>query len=424
MGDNEMNQRLEEAIWALKKAKKEGALDSHDSSALFVSWDTLDAYLSHLTQAFNGTNFRHSIAIKTQPHSAVLRYMAAKGFGLEAASLEEVMLAEQANAPFIIFDSPVKRPSEIEYCQQLDCPLLLNVNCLEELERLPEKPRFEVGIRINPQVDIDAPKIYQVSDNESKFGVPISQTNEILDAIERYPVTALHVHSGSSMKQLDEPVNAIMQLVALAKKANERLAHCGSLRRITSLDIGGGLLPELLPELLDGSPSVMENYSQLLQSSIADSWDDFQWTTEFGQWVHYYTGYAVSDVEYALQRDEIRIAFLHLGADFLMRDVYTTPRNLQFCLLDSKGTPKTSALEKHDLAGPLCFAGDYIGRAVQLPKAESGDQLIIMNTGSNAFGLWSRHCSRSIPKVLGVSRRLNEVEVVSKRTGLTELIAS
>jgi diaminopimelate decarboxylase len=412
-----MNQQLQEAIWALAKAKKEGILNSQDSSALFVSWDALDTYLSHLTQAFNRPNLRHSIAIKTQPHSAVLRYMAAKGFGLEAASLEEVMLAEQANAPFIIFDSPVKRPSEIAYCQQIDCPLLLNVNCLEELERLPLKPRFEVGIRINPQVDIDAPKIYQVSHSESKFGVPILQRKEILDAIEHYPVTALHMHSGSSMKQLDEPVNAIMQLLSLAKEANERLTSCGSSRRITSLDIGGGLLPERLGD----TPSVMEKYSQLLQSSIADSWDDFQWMTEFGQWVHYYTGYAVSDVEYALQRDEIRIAFLHLGADFLMRDVYTTPRNLQFCLLDSNGNPKHSTPQKHDLAGPLCFAGDYIGRAVDLPKAEAGDQLLIMNTGANALGLWSRHCSRSIPKVLGVSRLSGRVEIVSERTGVIEL---
>jgi diaminopimelate decarboxylase len=147
-------------------------------------------------------------------------------------------------------------------------------------------------------------------------------------------------------------------------------------------------------------------------------WDDFQWVTEFGQWVHFYTGFAVSDVEYALQRDETRIAFLHLGADFLMRDAYTTPRGLQFCLLDSTGHAKTSERQKHDLAGPLCFAGDYIGRAVELPRAQEGDQLLIMNTGSNAFGLWSRHCSRTIPKVLGVSQRDDEVKVLSERCNL------
>lgn len=409
-----MDQSLQEAIWALAKAKQEGLLDAEDSSALFVSWDTLDAYLSHLTKAFNRSNLRHSIAIKTQPHGAILRYMAAKGFGLEAASLEEVKLAELANAPFIVFDSPVKRPSEIDYCQQLDRPLLLNVNCLEELERLPQKPRFEVGIRINPQVDIDAPEIYQVSQSESKFGVPITQREAILEAIERYPVTALHVHCGSSMKQVDEPVAAVMQLLSLAKEANERLAQRGKSRRITTMDIGGGLSPERLGD----TPSVMQYYAQLLQSSVAGSWDEFQWVTEFGQWVHYYTGHAVSDVEYAVQRDETRIAFLHLGADFLMRDAYTTPRNLQFCLLDSTGRPKSSEPQKHDLAGPLCFAGDYIGRAVDLPKAEEGDQLLIMNTGSNAFGLWSRHCSRTIPKVLGVSRLADDVKVLSERINL------
>lgn len=412
-----MDQRLQEAVWALAKAKQEGLLDAEDSSSLFVSWDTLDTYLPHLNKAFDRPNIRHSIAIKTQPHPAVLGYIAAKGFGLEAASIEEVKLAEDADAPFIVFDSPVKRPSEIDYCQQLNRPLLLNVNCLEELERLPAEPNFEVGIRVNPQVAIDAPEIYQVSNDESKFGVPIKQREAILEAIERYPVTALHVHSGSSMKQVAEPVAAIMQLLSLAKEANERLASSGSSRRITTMDIGGGLSPE---ELAD-EPSTMQHYAQLLQSSLADSWDEFQWVTEFGQWVHYYTGFAVSDVEYALQRDETRIAFLHLGADFLMRDAYTAPRNLQFCLLDAAGNVKSSELQKHDLAGPLCFAGDYIGRGVELPKAEAGDQLLIMNTGSNALALWSRHCSRAIPKVLGVSRTLDEVKVVSERINIANV---
>ena len=125
-----MDKRLQEAIWALAKARDEGLLDAEDSSALFVSWDTLDGYLSHLSNAFDRPNIRHSIAVKTQPHPAVLRHIATQGFGLEAASLEEVKLAEQADAPFIVFDSPVKRPSEIDYCQNLGRPLLLNVNCL------------------------------------------------------------------------------------------------------------------------------------------------------------------------------------------------------------------------------------------------------------------------------------------------------
>lgn len=413
-----MDQRLEGAIRAVANARGQGLLDGEDSSAMFVCWDSLDLYLSHLSAAFNpggaSANVRHSIAVKTQPHPAVLRHIASRGFGLEAASIEEVRLAEQADAPFIVFDSPVKRPSEIDYCQQLDRPLLLNVNCLEELDRLPEQPSFEVGIRINPQVDIDAPEIYQVSQRESKFGVPIAQREAILTAIEKYPVTALHVHSGSSMKQVDGPVAAITQLISLAKEANNRLASAGSSRRISTVDMGGGLLPEYLGD----TPSVMARYASTLQSALSDCWDDFQWVTEFGQWLHYYTGFAVSDVEYALQRDDIRIAFLHLGADFLMRDAYTSPRNLQFCLLDSSGQQKLSEPCKHDLAGPLCFAGDYIGRAIELPQAEEGDQLLIMNTGSNAYGLWSRHCSRTIPKLLGVSPSTGLVEVLSERNNL------
>ena len=54
-----------------------------------------------------------------------------------------------------------------------------------------------------------------------------------------------------------------------------------------------------------------------------------------------------------------------------------------------------------DIAGPLCFGGDFIGRGVELPALEPGDILGIRDVGAYTLSMWSRHCSRGQPPVLG-----------------------
>jgi diaminopimelate decarboxylase len=399
--------------WALQSALYQGLLDETDKAVIFESDDILFDYLNHLRLAFYSFNVMHAVAVKTNPSSSVLKKIVNFGFGLEAASLEEVMLAVNAGAKFenIVFDSPVKTKAEIDYCHQNFPGLNLNVNCLEELDRIPADTNFKLGIRINPVVDTDAPEIYNVSTNESKFGVPISQKEEILNAILIFPVTQLHVHSGSNVKNTEATVEGIKKMLELALEANQLLNSKNIQRRIDTLDIGGGLAPELL----GNDFSNMLNYAAQLEKNCP-ALKQFKIITEFGQWVHFYAGFAVSCVEYLLKRGKKNIAFLHLGADYLLRDAYVKSRNFEFFLFDKDGNPiKDVQTDKYDLAGPLCFSGDYIAKDVTLPMMSSENWLAIAGTGSNSYGLWSRHCSRTIPKIISFSVEKNSIVVEQKR---------
>ena len=404
-----MNPLREEAHWAVKAWQASGQQTEEDSAVLFHSWDAQKRYLNHLAQAFGQARALHAVAIKTQPHLEILKRVVEWGFGLEAASMEEVQLALKAGCPSdrIVFDSPVKTRSEIAFCQENLPGLRFNVNSLEELQRLPEQPTFAVGIRINPMVDTGAPSVYHVSHDESKFGVPIGEREALLAAIERYPVVQLHVHSGSSMAQLDSAVAAIESVVALAQEANARLAAKGLKRQIHSIDIGGGLMPEVLSE----APSRMQGYADALRAACPDLWD-FQIITEFGQWSYFYTGYAYSNVEYAVQRGGTRVAYVHLGADFLLRDAYVKPRGIAF---EAVGEAANRPSVLTDIAGPLCFAGDYLQKGLTMPRLEEGDGLLLLNTGSNAYALWSRHCSRTIPAIYGVDYDAKRLDLLSAR---------
>ena len=402
----------ENALWAFRNAASNSLISKDDSALIFQSWDDLKFNLEQLRAIFDHPNANHAIAIKTNPHPSVLAKIISWGFSLEAASMEEVEMAIKAGATpnKIVFDSPVKRRSEIEKCNNELHSLILNANSLEELKRMPHNPNFTLGIRINPSMQMDSPEIYSVSNNESKFGVPILEKEALLNAILSHPIQQLHMHAGSQMKDLTKAVFAVRELLDLAIEANLLLEKKRIERRILTLDIGGGLAAEKY-----GNVEKMSEYVKMLKETCPELWD-FELITEFGQWCHTNSGFIFSEIEYTFKRGNKQIAFIHLGADYFMRDAYTVARDFDIIALNNEGEENNSD-EKylHDIAGPLCFAGDYVLKGVKLPILNEHDWLGILGTGANTLGLWSRHCSRTLPKVIGFSRENKLIEILSER---------
>ena len=357
-------------------------LGPEDTAAIVTHLPRLKARLAHLSAAMPG--MQHSIAIKTNPHAQLLRKLVDFGYGLEAASIEEVRRAKAAGCPVdqIVFDSPVKTRHEITEVAY-EKGMLVNVNTLAELERFPADATCILGIRINPQVHAGSPEMFDVSKNESKFGVPISQQSDLIQAALNYPVNALHIHSGSQMQNLDAQKEALIGLREVAIAINTQ-----SPGKINTLDIGGGLPSEPLHAL-----TKMSIYGAMVQEVFRGT--SFKLVTEFGQWVHAPAGFAISAIEYVVRPDRV---FIHLGADFFMRDAYTRARPFPLAVVSAEGVLRQGEERPFDIAGPLCFAGDYLAHKKNLPgDLEENDLLIVDETGANTYALWSRHCSRTVP---------------------------
>ena len=372
-------------------------LDGDDTAIIGVDLELLDGQLESLRRAFP-ESVRHAIAIKSMPHPEMLAHLTARGFGLEAASLEEVQLALRAGAvpQNLIFDSPVKTRSEIAWCQVNLPGALLNANSIAELQRYPESPTFQVGLRINPEIATGAPSVFDVSGGRSKFGVAIStDRSTVVEACIDAGVTAIHMHIGSQVPTCDAHVDAVGRLLEVATEIDAARAERDDDRRITTIDIGGGVRSEA-----DGD-GLMSLYGQRLQAEHAGLFD-YDVRTEFGQWVHTNAGWAATRIE-SVEERAVPMAFVHLGADYFMRDVYgsTGATDYGFAVVRADGRiADNEPSRSFDLVGPLCFAGDVLARDLVLPELAEGDWLVIAGTGANTLGLWSRHCSRAIPKVL------------------------
>ena len=100
----------------------------------------------------------------------------------------------------------------------------------------------------------------------------------------------------------------------------------------------------------------------------------------------------------------VNTLMIHLGADMFLRECYNpSDWHHDFFLTDPEGNLKTGPpSKKYNIAGPLCFAGDIIGRDIPLPDPAEGDFLVIRDTGSYTLSMWSRYNSRQMPAVVGV----------------------
>lgn len=371
----------------LAAARHAGAWGADTRALLFHDLDRLESHLDALAAAFPDDAL-HGVAIKANPLVEVLRTLVRRGAGLEAASWEEVQLAVAAGCPGerIVFDSPAKTDAEL--AGALDLGVWLNADNVQELERLqalgaPGNGR--IGLRVNPGVGAGRIGITSTVGKSSKFGVPLEQAP---DLVRRFPfVSGLHVHTGSQ--------GCGLELLSAAADATARVAVELDLEW---LDVGGGL--PVRYTAADPAPPTVQAWAEALKRTPA--WGHLRLLTELGRSLHAGCGWALSRIEATKEVDGAPMITVHLGADFLLRRVYAGQDwDHELVVLAPDGTPRTGTPRPTQVAGPLCFSGDLLARERPLPPAKPGDLLMIRDVGAYTLSMWSRHCSRGLPPVLG-----------------------
>ena len=383
------------SVWRAIQAS--GLLEEEDTAVIFYSLASMERRLRHLQTLFRQFDTVHTVAIKSAPHPAILKRIVQLGHGLEAASFEEVRMALAAGADpaRISYNSPVKTRAEIAQCIAMRGGLRLNANSIEELGRVREDHGLELGLRVNPLVDPgSSSNLFNVSGRDSKFGVPIDMAEDIAAAVRKHRVGTLHVHVGSQVSAFSRVVDGIMQVFDLADVINDSSTASTGSGTVHTINIGGGVPFSPDPRITDRT---MATYVELLAERLAKRPATYRIITEFGQWVHGNNGIAFSQVEYSRKLSGRRLAYIHIGADMFPREVYATGNSLSFVGMKPDGESCAGPVESHDITGPLCFQGDFLARGVSLPTLNEDDILAIPGVGANTFGLWSRHCSRTLP---------------------------
>ena len=420
------------------------AVREPDQAAIVYDVDALRAGFAAVKRAFP-PHWNHCLAIKSCPLSFVIREALDAGLGIEAASFVELYLGLAHGCPpaLVAFDSPAKTNEELEMA--LGRGTLVNANSLVELDRIaaiierqqrgPSPPAVgpRVGIRLNPLIGAGSLAELSVSVATSKFAVPSTAANvsAVVDAFRRWPwLVALHTHVGSQGYSLDQLSKGIAALCDIADLVDGELGE----GRVELLDIGGGL-----PASYDSdevTPS-FDEYASVLRGAAPSLFENTRRTvlTEFGRTLVAKSAMTVSTVEYVrtntasdddtpttlppppppqaatgdggeqASSPEHQTLVVHVGADLFLRASYLPEKYAhRLSMYDGGGSPLAGPPITTDVAGPLCFQGDYVARGASLPRAAPGDLMVVHDTGANTLSLFSRHCSRRAPAVYGYTR--------------------
>lgn len=438
------------------------SIDDHSAAAFFVDLDAFQDNMKVLRDAFP-PHWLHCMAIKTNPLAATLTLARAAGHGAECASIGEVMHAISLGfKPHqVVYDSPCKTLPEIRFA--LEHGVQLNIDNLQELERVRDVLQdlggsaSVIGLRINPLVGAGSVSALSVSTRQSKFGVMLEEADEtarqelVALLVHSAPfVTALHCHVGSGSMSLEQMAQGAAVIARLALDVNEARRHAtgSSARVIDVLDIGGGL-----PVSFGGGEQTptFGDYAAALRGcapSLFDASAFRQVVTEFGAAMHCRFGWLGSVVELtkrtelasgasaggmaeggprevcAPEGSEGQIAVIHAGSDLFLRACYApemraphpvaayTAQGERRCVSDSEPALRT------DVAGPLCFAGDIVVRAVPLPRLVPGDVIVLQEAGGNTLSLSTSHCARRRPPVYGYRLGLERATQSEEQDGL------
>lgn len=416
---------------AVQGAIEKGAIVPNvDTSSLFYCFGLTRERLQELKEAFPSETL-HAIAVKANPLSEVLKFVSASGVGLEAATLPElhISLATGLPANQIVYDSPVKTLDDLVYAINAGCHI--NADSLDELARIDDvlsqldEVTASFGLRINPQVGDGVITSTSVAGEYSKFGVPLAERrSDIFAAYLRYPwLAGIHIHIGSQGCEMQMLLDGAEILDTFVVELESFLHQNGRARKISKIDIGGGLPAHYDPTV---EPPSMTKYAQLLCESAPNIFSgDRQIITEFGRHVHASSGFVVSRVEYVKYEATKNTLMTHVGADMFLRECYRPDDWYhQIIVLRPDGSIKECEdMETYNVAGPLCFAGDIIARDRLLPRVEPGDYIVVMDSGAYTIAMWSRYNSRQMPAVIGYGHKDGEYTIIRSRETLDEVLA-
>ena len=131
---------------------------------------------------------------------------------------------------------------------------------------------------------------------------------------------------------------------------------------------------------------------------------EYRVRTEFGRTIFAKNGFIVSRVEYTKQSGGRHIATGHAGGQVATRTVFMPEHwKIRLSGYDASGRLKSGPAVAQDIAGPLCFAGDMAGRAIEMPLLEPGDYVVLHDTGAYYFSNPFYYNALPAPPVYGAN---------------------
>ena len=350
-----------------------------------------------LDEAFSGLDHLVCYAVKANGNLAVLRALASLGAGADIVSGGELYRAMRAgfDPKKVVFAGVGKTEGEL-MAGLGERILLFNVESAPELERLERLAarvgkQARVSLRVNPDVDAGSHDHITTGRERDKFGIPVDQALALAETAKQYrcvDIIGVHQHIGSQITKLQPFKDSVERSAGLVEELQERGFD------IRYFNIGGGLgiryKDEEAPKPKDLVDAILPILQRLQRKPV-------KILCEMGRFISGAAGVLLTGVVYRKKSGEKDFIVADAGMNDLLRpSLYDAHHEIR--AVEQNG-PVTNA----DLVGPVCESGDYLARDRELPDAQEGDLLAVMDAGAYGFSMASNYNSRPRPAEVMVS---------------------
>ncbi|MFN3551607.1 MAG: diaminopimelate decarboxylase [Novosphingobium meiothermophilum] len=334
-----------------------------------------------------------AFAVKSNPNLAVLKVLAAEGYGADVVSGGEMerALAAGMDPQGIVFSGVGK--TETEMRRGIEAGIgQFNLESEEEgLELAAIAASMgtvaSAALRVNPDVDAGTHGKISTGKAENKFGVPFDRAAAIYARLAETPglhMRGLALHIGSQLARLD-PLEAAFTKVGSLMKAIRAGGHA-----VTHMDLGGGVgVPYKAGEIF---PQPAE-YAAMVAKVTAD----------WGVTLMFEPGRVITGNTGVLLTRVIRVkegaAHPWVVVDAAMNDLARPA--LYDAWHDFAAVQPSGETFVANIVGPICESSDTFAMARTIDKVERGDLAVFRTAGAYGATMANTYNSRPlVPEVM------------------------
>lgn len=359
----------------------------------FYNTELLRETLRTATSEAARCNYHIHYAVKANANSRILSIVREYGVGADCVSGGEIQAALNAGFPAdkIVFAGVGKADWEINLGLEKNI-FCFNVESIPELDVINELAGLKakiarVALRINPEVNPHTHDHIATGLRDHKFGINLSQLNQVLDHLKTLPsvqLIGIHFHIGSQLSDL-EPFRL------LCNRADELQRQLAERKIILEhINFGGGLGIDYkhpddcpIPNFKEYFNLFHTHFPVLPHQKIH---------FEPGRSLVAQCGSLIAKTLYVKEGSEKKFIILDAGFTELIRPAfygaYHKIENLY----------SEAPEEIYDVVGPICESSDCFAKQINLNKTRRGDLIVIRSSGAYGEIMASQYNCRKLPK--------------------------
>ncbi|MBK1972077.1 diaminopimelate decarboxylase [Campylobacter sp. TTU-622] len=387
--------------------------DEFHTPFYIYNFDEIKKNFLELKEVFKARKSQIFYALKANSNLSLLQMLIKLDSGFDCVSIGEVKRALRAGAkPYkIIFSGVAKTEEELKEALNYDI-LYINLESEAEmllLEKVAKKLdiKARISIRVNPDVDAKTHPYISTGLNENKFGVELEQAKKMYLYAKKSsyldPI-GIHFHIGSQLLDLS-PVYEAAEIVAKLVRELKALKI-----DIKFFDIGGGLgvayeKDDLKPDLYSYAQGILAKLNGL----------DVTIGMEPGRFLVAKSGEFVCSILYEKYNKTKRFVIVDGAMNDLIRpSLYEAYHEI---IMPYNQGEKSLC----DIVGGICESGDFFAKDRLLEQTQSGDILVIKDTGAYGFSMSSNYNTRN--RVCELALEEGKVRMIRQRETFEDQIA-